>query len=249
MLGHESVEKSSGQRKETGPISEAERGLSGPRWERCCPPREPPTLLSEDPGSHGRKFLFLLWGEGEHRKGAASPRMSKAEESACKIRAGGTPYCLPPPGIICLSLVFRRTLCLSWQHPLEYISTFASQGYIFLWWQVYSMSRSTGEEMSKSMKPDPSCHPAVGDSNAEQPSMCVTSITGIICTRGCLSPLIPRAGCCWVWYVEHFVWGTCWPGLKVIPDISELGGLSHGYFSILSGPRKSFGLRSGIFKG
>ena len=45
-----------------------------------------------------------------------------------------------------------------------------------------------------------------------------------------LAPLLVRAGCCQVWYVEHFVWGICWPGLKVIPISSEPGGLSQGYF-------------------
>lgn len=147
-----------------------------------------------------------------------------------------------------ISSILQDTLSIL-QHRLEYVSTFASQGYIFLWWQAQSMSCSTRAEMSKPLKLDPFCHPAVGDSNAEQLPMYVTAITDIICNRWCLAPLILRAACCQVWYVEHFVWGTCWLGLKVIPDISELGGLSQGYFSILSGPRKFFGLRSGIFKG
>lgn len=107
--------------------------------------------------------------------------------------------------------------------------------------QGHGYQRHLGQLLTAILGPPPWCRP-----RASPP---ITATVGMIYDSRHLAPLLVRAGCCQVWYVEHFVWGICWPGLKVIPISSEPGGLSQGYFSVQSGLRKSFGLRADIFKG
>lgn len=135
------------------------------------------------------------WGEGEHRSLEKWCRLFSEEvsrgECLKESRAGGATSC--PPGVICLSLVFHGILWSVQQHRLQHISTFASQGCIFLWWlYVQTLCADStcrllyADSMCSLYVPTLclialgqkcqgwSCHPAVGDSKTQSNCPCMS---------------------------------------------------------------------------
>lgn len=220
------------------------------------------------PGSrYNRKALLHVclvgWGKNtdscRNNKDWTWPKREQAGRLSSPTRWWGGWVSSSNPGIICWSSIFHMTLCL-FSSDSTYWTTIIpqtehskqkmiaqSQGYICLWWQANSLSYGTRTWISKALRPAPSCHSGAPSWCRPRGSPPVT--VDMIYDSRHLALLLARAGCCQVWYVEHFVWGICWPGLKVIPISSEPGGLSQGYFSVRSGLRKSFRLRADIFKG